>query len=1228
MPSRSILLLQTEPCTNNYYITLGIADALRRHPSVEKLVLATHGDAIHKFTTEHLDTFIAFGGCETHTDILARLCYLSELSILWTTEDPYQLAENVRQSTCFDVVFTNDKSSVSAYGQKAHHLPLAASELFQDFEVQKDDAQYLYDLLFVGTAWPNRVRSLNRILSAFDDRLKVKLALPWNDFIGPPLLQDHQMLTDWRCGNRDFARFANRSRVVLTLPRHFSASSEVQAVGSTPPPRLFEVALAGGFQIVVSPEPETSAYYEPDKEFVACSTEDQAILVIQEMLASPDKRIAMASRARERTMREHLYSNRVDEMLDLASRHSRRAHGSQSKNDRKIILFVAHNRLGYLEGGGVEIYQELISKHLTNYDIVFLFPAIKDERTLLCFEGNGVSRSFECATMGRDVLTDEMIESIFERILFEERIDLVHFHHLLYLPLSLPLLARACGLPIIWQVHDYYLICDHYNLLTFDRRFCDVANRGNDGCDACLLSFDERPPGTKARRDNFMALVVRTIDAFIASTPFSASYLCNFFHEITPAAVNIFGLPFDLGKVSFPDTATCDSARDGQLNVAIPGNFSEIKGGQYLLDLMRLCEDYDIHFWVFGHVQKHLSEPLSRLSAQRVTVIGGYAHEQVVPLLSRCHVSLHLSVWPETFMLSLTEAWAAGAVPIVTALGAPGERVTDGIDGFVVGPNDPAAAFGCLQQLYFDRGLLVRMRETISRKSFPNYGEHCDRLSVIYDGLISTKPCPHLRVPNQMPDVYRLSLFHTGIRLNSTRWTTRDNYWDVQAHGLGGGTGRPAAAQLCELPPAHYSLPEQAIDPLDSSALANIDVLEIDGRRRTTKTRDLAFQKVFLSGWMFARGRPPVERRYLRLRNQAWTGFIPLEFENRSDVATQFGAPYPQQLGFKATMEISSLQDGLYKADILQADNGRMLVFADALQFVVFGPNRFGAHHHLVWSAARSDIRGTDQAVMSTEDRAVVTRQNLAEIGGIAVGREFDTWWIEGVGLRKHAGTDQVIAVLENEDGDTSYTASVEPFDAAHASVEPTGFTVVGKIRTIEVGLYTLKLGYSGSDGLRLQSTDFQFFKAPGEVPFVWANAPPKALAGRSPGLGSLWLKRQRLEVKIDKFSTSSVLGPTEELLLVSGWAFAKGLGKPMYCVASWQQTGGRTRYCVAEPILRPDVANARGDSSALASGFEVGFPRNILETGTVRFFQCYPKATLEFAQFDSRLRAAMIDGV
>jgi glycosyltransferase involved in cell wall biosynthesis len=460
------------------------------------------------------------------------------------------------------------------------------------------------------------------------------------------------LITDWRCGNRDFARLVNSSRVVLTLPRRFSAAGDAQAHGSTPPPRLFETALAGGFQIAISPDEEIERYYDTKAEILTCVDDADAIPAIRSALNDVQSRVLMAKRARARTRGEHLYEHRVAAILKLAAgRETSRLR--PVRQDRKVLLFVTHNRLGRLPGGGVELYQEMLARDLSEYEVVFLFPTALGGRRFLCVEGKNFSHEIETETMRTDLLEHSAIEHIFQNVLVNYNVDVVHFHHLLYLTLSLPKIARAYGIPTIWHVHDYYLICDRYNLITIDRRFCDVVNRGEGQCDNCLLTLNGHAPGAKARRNALVASAVSSIDAFIASTPFSGDYLARFFPEIPPGRIHTIELPSSSPErqSGLPET---QRSRDAirTLRVAIPGNFTTIKGGDYLLDVIRLCGDYDIEFEVLGRVEDRLKEGLASIGPARVRIRDGYKAGEIVALLGDSDLSLHLSIWPETYMLA------------------------------------------------------------------------------------------------------------------------------------------------------------------------------------------------------------------------------------------------------------------------------------------------------------------------------------------------------------------------------------------------------------------------------------------------------------------------------------------------------------------------------------------------------------------------------------------------
>lgn len=932
MSDLSILLLDTEPRTHNRYLVLAIADALRRHPAVRRVHVAGHADALITFAEQGFDTLVAFGGARAHAHVVGRLAGLARTSVLWTTEDPYELEANVRGAKTFDLVFTNDRASVPAYGGRARHLPLAASSIFHDLAVLDDDTHYRYDLLFIGTAWPNRVATLNALSARLPRDVKFKLALPWNEHIGQPAIEDETLVTDWRCGNRDFALLANRSRVVLTLPRSFSSARADQATGSTPPPRLFETALAGGYQVVVSPEPETAEYYAPGSEIALCSDEAAAIEAIEAALTSPERRIERARAAQARTQTEHLYDHRVATILDavVEDRRTQALRPLHGTTPVRTVLMLTHNRMGYRPGGGVEVYQELLTELGEPYRILFLFPVVDDGCWSLRLEGPGIAESYACGAVTPPLSTDPFVEGLFQRILFEHQIDLVHIHHLMHVPLSLPLIARACGVPTVYHLHDHFLICERWLLLDHAGRFCDVVNRGADQCDACLVAANNYPPGSKARRDGMMTLVTEAIDAFVTSTPETARYLQRFFPGLPAERLCEIAMVAPSAPVPSVGSGLKRKRDADRLTVAILGNFSAHKGGLQAINLIRSCEAYPIHFKVIGRIEDQYRDLIATFRPDQVSVTGSYEQHAIGGLLAGCDVSLHLSTWPETFVIALTEAWQAGLVPIVTDIGALAERVQDGVDGFKVSPDDPGSVRNRLIGLHYDRARLARMQAAIAQKSFPSVDDHLETVRALYDRLIAARPVRHNRIPSHLRNGFDLRLESLGFRTNAPSWTSAAIQWDEAAHPAATPLAAVASTHVRPMPDLPDAFRRLPLRPIRRSECGwSLDVMRADDRlNRSLDLSPVAQGSIFLRGWLHISG-PAPKALYLRLTGRCGTSWVTLQSDLRPDVAKWYGEPAAATSGFTGQIEVAGMAFGHYALALIQVADHQLRVLDD-----------------------------------------------------------------------------------------------------------------------------------------------------------------------------------------------------------------------------------------------------------------------------------------------------------
>jgi spore maturation protein CgeB len=231
----------------------------------------------------------------------------------WLTDDPDEIDPNLEWAPAFDFVASNDLGSVQLYHATAvFHAALAADSRRHFRALRRDDAAYERDLFFSGAADPNRRAWIEKALPLLS-RYQTLLAGPdWSDLPIP---------TCKGVENHALADLYNSSRIVLNLPRarnHSAFSNRCNRHNfppSTPAPRTFEAAAAGGFQLVSADRPELHQYFQVPEEMDLFVNLCELEAKIDWYLAHPQERIAAAQRAQFRTMHEHTYDRRAEALL-------------------------------------------------------------------------------------------------------------------------------------------------------------------------------------------------------------------------------------------------------------------------------------------------------------------------------------------------------------------------------------------------------------------------------------------------------------------------------------------------------------------------------------------------------------------------------------------------------------------------------------------------------------------------------------------------------------------------------------------------------------------------------------------------------------------------------------------------------------------------------------------------------------------------------------------------
>ncbi|QTO00969.1 glycosyltransferase [Aggregatibacter sp. 2125159857] len=263
------------------------------------------------------DVVLVFGSC------MPDLCNYSELKIacnktnailvFWLHDDPYEQDYNYKILDIADFIFSNDKWASKFYEHnKCFHLPMAASKKAHFREVNNN---WTYDAFFCGVAFPNRIqffKDAGKYLSKLKTTVKgagwpEELSFTINERIDNALLPD----------------MMNKSKFIFNLGRHLDLGNKrFQLTASTPGPRTFEAAMAGTVQLYYVESLEITEYYTDKKEILLFDSINELKEITSRLLDKDHELMNIAKNAQERTIKEHTYKTRIEQMLSIINNHA------------------------------------------------------------------------------------------------------------------------------------------------------------------------------------------------------------------------------------------------------------------------------------------------------------------------------------------------------------------------------------------------------------------------------------------------------------------------------------------------------------------------------------------------------------------------------------------------------------------------------------------------------------------------------------------------------------------------------------------------------------------------------------------------------------------------------------------------------------------------------------------------------------------------------------------
>ncbi|MCD7820159.1 MAG: glycosyltransferase [Lachnospiraceae bacterium] len=353
-------------------------------------------------------------------------------------------------------------------------------------------------------------------------------------------------------------------------------------------------------------------------------------------------------------------------------------------NGRKNILYLAQS--DFLEEaddhvGGIQLHVKDLTMGLK--DRYNIFVAARDQNYVRCTgytDDKIVKLKFYVGDKPDfPVFRSQKLREIYDNLLNAFSIDMVHVHHVLGMSLEIYEAARKLGIPVITTIHDYYMVCPSGVLLDYKGNACDKNVKSCEYCRECLSNKFQYASTVNYqniwRKRNLEAL--RISDKIVVPSVHTGDVISDVYPEIREK-VQVIGHGTDLRK---PENRL--KPREEKIfHVAFVGGINEEKGSQIICNLIKKS-DTDIEWYIFGGIG---DRDLLYLEKKNLHKMGVYSREQLPELVEKNQIDLIclLSICPETYCYTLSEAVACGVPVLASDIGALGERVREMNCGWVL----------------------------------------------------------------------------------------------------------------------------------------------------------------------------------------------------------------------------------------------------------------------------------------------------------------------------------------------------------------------------------------------------------------------------------------------------------------------------------------------------------------------------------------------------------------
>ncbi len=250
------------------------------------------------------DILLSIFGFDHDENTLKNIAKQGVKTACWWLNDPFQIERSMRQVGNYTHYFTNAKGSVDEYKKRGYenvfYMPVGC---FPDVHKRIDGVEKIYDITFAGDH--GHVRE--EVIGALIEEFTVSIFGPWKKLPKNSPINKHIVSRKFFTPE-EMVRIFNQSKIVLNIHSWFGKSN----FGINP--RVIEANGCGAFQICDFKE-DIADLYEDKKEIVLYKNIEELKEQLTYYLSHESQRESIANAAYEKSIKSHLYTQRLESML-------------------------------------------------------------------------------------------------------------------------------------------------------------------------------------------------------------------------------------------------------------------------------------------------------------------------------------------------------------------------------------------------------------------------------------------------------------------------------------------------------------------------------------------------------------------------------------------------------------------------------------------------------------------------------------------------------------------------------------------------------------------------------------------------------------------------------------------------------------------------------------------------------------------------------------------------